>query len=100
LGDPSILFSCTQWTDITSLWKFTYDGPHLEFYRRRRTWFVDPPKPPACMWWMRESAEKPTPNEAVAKLAYLWTFGSSPRAFTFKRAYDKFGEPIEMKEYR
>lgn len=86
LGDPSILYNCTVWRDAASLQAYLYHTDHRDMLRRRREWFRKPPHPPNAMWWVEED-ERPTVDEAVARLELLWRHGPSQESFTLSSVY-------------
>ena len=86
LSDPSILYNCTVWRDVASLQTYLYHTDHREMLRRRREWFRKPPHPPNAMWWMEED-ERPTVDEALARLQRLWRHGPAQESFTLASVY-------------
>ena len=92
LDDPRILFNLTLWETVEDLRRYVYRSEHVEFFRRRREWFLPPPREPVALWWVREG-ERPDVDEAMARIERLWRDGPSPEAFTLKQVYDPDGAP-------
>ena len=90
LDDPRILFNLTTWRSVEDLRNYAYRTAHADFFRRRREWFLPPPKPPLAMWWVPEGY-RPTVEESVCRLERLWRDGSTPDAFTLKTAFGPDG---------
>ena len=94
LDDPRILFNLTIWETVADLRRYVYRSEHVEFFRRRREWFLPPPHEPVALWWVPEG-ERPGVDEAMARIERLWRDGPSPEAFTLKQVYDPAGAPVE-----
>jgi heme-degrading monooxygenase HmoA len=88
--DPYVLFNMSVWESIDALHAYTYRTAHAEVYAARRTWFAEPAAVVGghalAMWWIR-AGERPTADEAKARLAAILADGPSPRAFTFKQRF-------------
>jgi heme-degrading monooxygenase HmoA len=88
--DPYVLFNMSVWESIEALHAYTYRSGHKEVYAARRTWFVDEKAVVGghalAMWWVR-AGERPTVEEAKARLALIAEHGPSERAFTFKQRF-------------
>ena len=73
--------------DLESLRTFVYrNGPHLDFMRRRRSWFHPMAVPYLVLWWV-PAGHIPGLDEALARLDLLRNEGPGPRAFTFRDPY-------------
>ncbi|GGJ75271.1 DUF3291 domain-containing protein [Deinococcus aquiradiocola] len=83
---PLMMVNLSVWEDVRSLRDFTLHGPHLDFLRRRREWFVRQDRPHFCMWWV-QAGYRPGPDEARARLEHLRVHGPTPAAFTFTPSY-------------
>jgi Domain of unknown function (DUF3291) len=93
LGDDRLIVNMSVWQDLDSLWRFVYDGGHLEVMRRRREWFTGMGVHLA-LWWL-PAGELPTVEDAERRLAALERDGPTAYAFTFKRAFSPVGvEPL------
>ena len=55
LDDPQILFNLTTWRSVEDLRRYAYRTEHVELFRRRREWFLSPPKPSLAIWWVPEA---------------------------------------------
>ena len=93
LDDARILFNLTTWRSVEDLRNYAYRTGHVDFFRRRREWFLPPPKPPLAMWWV-PAGYRPTVGESVARLERLWRDGPTPEAFTLKTAFGQDGTPL------
>ena len=80
LDDPRVLFNLSIWRSVDDLRHYVYRTEHAAFLRRRRDWFVRPPKPPLAMWWV-PAGTRPTVDEAMQRLERLWREGPSSQAF-------------------
>lgn len=85
-GDGFSPATLSLWTDLESLFSFTYFGLHAQALSRGREWFEPPKWPPLVLWW-HDSSEYPTWADGVAKIEQLHDQGPSPDAFTFKVPY-------------
>ena len=90
LDDPRVLFNLTVWETVADLRRYVYRTEHAAFFRRRREWFVPPPREPVALWWV-PAGERPGVDEAMARIERLWRDGPSPEAFTLKQVYDPDG---------
>jgi len=88
--DPYVLFNMSVWESIEALHAYTYRSGHAAVYAARRKWFVDEKAVVGghalAMWWVR-AGERPTVEEAKARLALILEHGPSERAFTFKQRF-------------
>lgn len=93
LNDSCILFNLTIWRSIDDLQQYVYHTQHAAFLRRRRDWFLPPPKPPLAMWWI-PAGTRPTIDEAMARLERLWRDGPSVRAFSLNEPFAPHGARV------
>ena len=93
LGDWRVLFNLTLWRTLDDLRRYVYHSEHAGFLRRRREWFLRPPREPVALWWISEGPY-PSVDEALARLERLWQQGPSAGAFTLKRPYSSDGRPL------
>ncbi|MEM8904111.1 MAG: DUF3291 domain-containing protein [Actinomycetota bacterium] len=92
--DPRRIPNLSVWTDLGPLQDFMYRTEHVDFLRRRREWFEPLGREHLVLWWV-EDGHRPSLDEALDRLAQLEEHGPGPGAFTFRRAFDANGEPIE-----
>ena len=86
--DHDILLNYTVWESVEALQAFTYKSAHTDFLRQRRQWFVPLDDwPVLVLWWIR-AGERPSLEEAKARLHRLRDQGPSPEAFTFRHPFD------------
>jgi hypothetical protein len=84
--DERILVNASVWESIEALWRFVYDGRHLEVMRRRREWFTRLAEAHLVLWWVPAGAI-PTLADIRERVEHLRTHGPTPYAFTFKRHF-------------
>ena len=89
--NENMLVNMSVWRDVESLNNYVYGSAHVDMMRRRREWFERMQEFFVVLWWVR-SGERPSVDDAIAKLELLRTKGPSPEAFTFRRT---FGPPDE-----
>ena len=70
------------WRDLPSLAAFVYRSGHVEIMRRRREWF-GAMEVFLTLWWV-PVGHRPTPAEALDRLAHLRRHGPTATAFTFR----------------
>jgi hypothetical protein len=93
LGDDRLIVNMSVWEDLDALWRFVYDGGHLEVMRRRREWF-ERVTVHLVLWWLA-AGTLPTVADAERRLAALQQRGPTPYAFTFKRRFSPVAvEPL------
>lgn len=93
LGADGVI-NCTVWESREAMAAWVYRNEHGDALKRRRDWFHPPLEPNVVMWWV-PAGHTPTLDEALDRLQYLRTNGSTPLAFTFK---DKYG-PEDAEAY-
>ncbi len=86
-GDTGILINLSVWADLPSLRTYVFRSAHVEVMKRRREWFERFDRIYVALWWV-PAGHRPTPAEAVARLAHLEQHGPTGFAFTFA---DPFG---------
>ena len=84
--NENMLVNMSVWRDVESLNKYVYGSAHVDMMRRRREWFERMQEFFVVLWWVR-SGERPSVDDAIAKLELLRTKGPSPEAFTFRQAF-------------
>ena len=83
--DPLMAINISVWDSVAALGAFVYRSGHIAFMRRRREWFHEMDNYMA-LWWVL-AGHRPTPEEAIARLATLERLGPGPEAFTFKTPF-------------
>ena len=97
-GAPLMMVNLSVWESVESLRAFTLEGPHLDFLKRRREWFVRQTRPHFCMWWV-EAGHRPGPDEARERLEHLGLHGPTATAFTFSHSFPPGTDPaLELAE--
>ncbi|WP_018680460.1 DUF3291 domain-containing protein [Actinokineospora enzanensis] len=83
VGDDRVSLNLSVWTSYQRLHDYAHRSEHGLFVRQRARWFERVPLPATALWWV-PAGRRPTPEEALARLAYLRANGPSPRAFTVR----------------
>ncbi len=94
LGDDGII-NLTVWQSKEAMAEWVYKTGHAWTLKKRRKWFYPALESNVVMWWVPKNTT-PTLLEAISRLQYLRSFGSSPLAFLYK---DKFS-PQDAEEYQ
>jgi heme-degrading monooxygenase HmoA len=84
--DDQVLVNMSVWDSLEHLADFVYRSHHVEFLRRRHSWFERMTEPIVVLWWI-EAGHVPPIDEAIARLEQLRTVGPSPAAFTFRTPF-------------
>ena len=94
-GDDDELFiiNLSVWESYATLHEFMYRTVHNGFLRRRLEWFEPRSGPVTALWWVPEG-ERPTVDQALARLEHLRRYGPTPEAFSLMRQYDAQGSPV------
>jgi hypothetical protein len=82
-NDGRLLINCSTWESVEALSDFAYHTDHLRVLSRRREWFQRLEGPHQALWWV-PAGHRPTPAEAMERLATLREQGPGPLAFTFR----------------
>ena len=82
----------TVWRDYPSLHDFIYRSDHGRLLLRRTEWFLPTPQPSTALWWVRDG-ERPTVDQALARLRHLREHGPTPQAFSLRRRFSPDGQP-------
>jgi hypothetical protein len=85
MGDD-VLVNMSVWRDVESLSRYVYGSAHVEIMRRRREWFQRMKDAYVVLWWVRQG-QRPTVQDAIAKLELLRQAGPTEAAFTFRSAF-------------
>jgi heme-degrading monooxygenase HmoA len=78
--DPNVIYNCSVWASAEALERFVWGTLHARFYERRAEWFRALGSMHFAMWWVPQGYQ-PTPEDSMAKLAYLDAHGPSDVAF-------------------
>lgn len=89
-GDGWSPSTLSVWSDLESVFAFSYFGLHAEALAHGREWFQKPQWPTYVLWWVK-SEEKIIWADAVKRHEHLHDHAPSPYAFNFKNAYDASG---------
>jgi hypothetical protein len=81
--DDFMIVNMSVWENKESLFKFVYQSPHMEIFKRRREWFERMPEMHMALWYTPER-QMPTVDEAIQRLLYLRQNGETPYAFSFR----------------
>lgn len=90
--DPRTIVNLSVWRSYEDLHAYVYRTEHGGYVRRRAEWFEPLPSPTTALWWVPDG-DRPTVEDALARLGYLRRYGPSPRAFGLRRRYDADGRP-------
>ena len=97
--DPMFIINLSVWASVESLFEFAYRSAHHQVLVKRREWFQRPEGRYQALWWVA-AGHRPTPEEALEKLALLQREGPSRAAFDFKTTFPPPGgenEPRDLK---
>lgn len=92
--DEMIVTNLTVWQDLDSLRDFVYQTVHAYFLRSRKKWFEQMAENKVVLWWI-EKDHIPSVDEGKGKLKCLEEMGPTPEAFTFQKAFDSTGLPLQ-----
>jgi hypothetical protein len=92
-ADDRILINLSVWQDLAALQTFVFRTAHTDVMRHRREWFERFPEAYVALWWV-PVGHRPAVAEAVERLAHLQSHGPSAYAFTFREAYDPWGQAL------
>ena len=84
--DESLIINMSVWTDLESLFAYTYQSGHIEVFKRKKEWFSKMKMMHMAFWYSPEGLE-PTFQDAKNRLDYLNTHGETPYAFSFKSKF-------------
>lgn len=93
-----VLVTMSVWDSVDDLRTFVYCGAHMDFLRRRDTWFENTNERHLVLWWIPYD-HIPDVNEGRERLTYLRMHGNSAYAFTFTQLHEPpectFGAKVE-----
>ncbi|WP_153770771.1 DUF3291 domain-containing protein [Labrenzia sp. CE80] len=95
-GDGWAPSTLSLWSSVEAIAASTYHGEHGTAYRRGREWNVLPNGWTGYALWWVEAGHQPDWAEAVERHEYLADHGDGPRAFTFKRPFDPYGQATQL----
>lgn len=84
--DPLIIANVSVWAGLQEYAQFVYRSEHLEVLKRRAEWFQPIDGPHAALWWVPQGYF-PSAEEARARFESLRSYGETPYAFSFKKAF-------------
>lgn len=84
------------WRDYPSLHMFVYRSAHGKLLLHRDSWFRPTRQPSTALWWI-PSGERPTIDQALARLNYLRKYGPSPRAFSLLKQFGPDGHRLRRR---
>jgi hypothetical protein len=83
---PNEIVNMSVWKDVASLNHYVYKTAHVEIMKRRKEWFERMTDAYVVLWWVPQG-QRPTVEDAIARLARLRASGPTSFAFTFKQAF-------------
>src|SRR5262249_7755666 len=95
IGADQLAMTLSLWRDLDSVAAFAYNGAHAEALSKRADWFTKGAWPGYVAWWVEES-HRPSWKEAADRIDRLHEQGSTPEAFSFRKAFDSTGAPVRM----
>jgi len=93
-GDDWVPATLSVWQDLSSPWRATYTGIHLEALKHGRKWFQKGDWPPYVLWWIADGHHLNW-QQGVQKLEELADNGPTFSAFNFANAFDQHGERVK-----
>jgi uncharacterized protein DUF3291 len=95
--DPLFIINMSVWESIEALAEFVYRSAHVGVMRRRAAWFHRSVEAYLVLWWV-PTGHRPTPEEALDRLARLRHEGPTPGAFTFRQPFAPPGasDPVDV----
>jgi hypothetical protein len=87
--DEQMIVNLSVWETAVHLKKFVFGAVHGRFYKRRELWFEAIAEQHLVLWPI-PIGDRPTLQDAAARLAHLRKHGPSETAFGWKEA---IGEP-------
>jgi hypothetical protein len=74
------------WEDVAALNHYVYKTAHVEIMKRRKEWFERISEAYVVLWWVPQG-QRPTVEDAIARLERLRANGPTSFAFTFKQVF-------------
>lgn len=94
-----LAMTLSLWRDLESVAAFAYHGVHREALSHRGDWFESGSWPSYVAWWV-DGQHRPAWSEAVERADHLHVHGPTPTAFSFRKPFDPWGEPMRMNALR
>ena len=85
--DPLFIVNLSVWETPDALEHFVWNTVHKRFYDQKAKWFEAATTPYFVMWWV-PVGHRPTPQEALEKLALLRGNGPTADIFGWERVVD------------
>lgn len=83
-------------TDLESLYTFTFNNLHRIVLKNRRKWVVDPTWRSYAIWWIDDD-HQPTWREACDRIDYINEHGPTPHSFDLHHTFDHAGNPVKLR---
>jgi hypothetical protein len=84
--NESLLVNMSVWRDAEHLRRYVYESAHVEIMRRRREWFERMGEAYLVLWWVPRG-QRPSVDEAIARLEALRRSGPHAEAFNFGKVF-------------
>ncbi len=81
-----VIVNLSVWDDVATLSDYVYKSLHVEIMRRRKEWFERMPQAFQVLWWVPRG-ERPSVEQACARLEHLRAHGSTAQGFGFRDAW-------------
>jgi hypothetical protein len=96
-GNGSPILTLTVWSNLQSLYRFTYSGKHKQALRDRSKWIEQyPEKHLSYVVWWTEKVKDVSWGEAFKRYNHYIQHGPTAFAFDFKNAFDEKGQPFQI----
>ena len=82
----NVIVNMSVWDDVASLNHYVYKTAHVEIMKRRKEWFERMGDAYVVLWWVPQG-QRPTVEDAIARLERLRASGPTSFAFTFRHAF-------------
>ncbi|MGA5690836.1 DUF3291 domain-containing protein [Cytobacillus pseudoceanisediminis] len=97
-GEGTPILTLTVWTNLQSLYQFTYSGLHRQALQDRNKWFGPlPERQPNYVVWWTDMLSDVSWKEAFKRYDSYIQHGPDSSAFDFRHAFDQFGDLILLK---
>jgi heme-degrading monooxygenase HmoA len=93
-GDDRTIATLSVWESYEHLHDFVYRSFHGRYTARRTEWFERQTGPTTVLWWI-PAGERPSLEQAKARLQLLMLEGPTPRAFSLLHQFDPDGRPVQ-----
>ena len=83
-GDSAgVIVNMSVWRDVDSLAAFVFGGEHVAIMKQRRAFFIPMREAYTACWWVPRG-QRPTTDDAEARIRHLRAHGPTPYAFTLR----------------